>query len=235
MGSAENELDHRDNEGPEHLVTLTQSYYLAIYQVTQRQFEQVMGRNPSSFLQSSLHPGRHHPVDTVSREDAQTFCDLLSEVPEERAAGRRYRLPTEAEWEHACRAGVSSWPTYFGRSLSSIQANFDGGRPYGRAREGPYLQRTTPVGSYAPNLFGLYDMHGNVWEWCQDDYHSRAYRTRGRVDPLVLEDGARGVLRGGSWHSDGPWCRSAYRCSDSVDSRYNWNGFRLVCEAGESG
>ena len=149
-------------------------------------------------------------------EEAVEFCHKLSARPQEQAAGRSYRLPTEAEWEYACReAGALKTPFHFGAKLGSEQANFDGNCPYGGADKGPWLHRTTPVGSYKPNAFGLFDMHGNVWEWCQDWYDDNYYSQSPRQDPQGPQNGSYRVLRGGSWFNDGCGCRSAIRDKDS--------------------
>src|SRR5262249_22585839 len=141
---------------------------------------------------------RRHPVDSVSWEDAVAFCQKLSEQAEEISKGRTYRLPTEAEWEYACRGGANaSTPFAFGESLSSKQANFNGNYPYNAAR-GRYLERTAPVGSYLPNAFGLFDMHGNLWEWCADWYSEDYYSQSPRQDPPGPPRGTLRVLRGGS-------------------------------------
>src|SRR5262249_50014349 len=145
--------------------------------------------------------------------------------------GRTYRLPTEAEWEYACRAGTETpFSVDFGRSLSSAQANFDGRRPYGSAPRGDFLERTSPVGSYAPNAWGLYDVHGNVWEWCRDCYADDYYKNSPRNDPKGPATGSERVLRGGSWQNHARLCRSA--CRDRAGERYRSlnAGFRVVLE-----
>src|SRR5262249_53330641 len=160
---------NREPDEDQHEVQITKSFYLGMYEVTQGEFEKVMGHNPSWFSRGgrfkdkvkniSARALKRFPVDTVSWEGAQTFLKKLSALPAEVKAGRQYRLPTEAEWEYACRAGAPSYqPFHFGASLSSRQANFDGRIPYGRAPQGPYLARTCKVGSYRPNAWGLYDM-----------------------------------------------------------------------------
>jgi formylglycine-generating enzyme required for sulfatase activity len=158
MGSPENEPERYFDEGPQHRVTV-QSFYISKYEVTQAQWRAVMGGNPSSFKGDDL------PVETVSYWEAQEFCARLS-----RETGRGYRLPSEAEWEYAAR-GRTATPFAFGSSLSSEQANFIGKFPYGGAPKKVIRNKTTPVGSFAPNAFKLHDMHGNVWEWCEDIYH----------------------------------------------------------------
>src|SRR5205807_7859539 len=138
-------------------VTLTRPFFLGRFPVTQWQYQRVMGVNLSFFFGGERGGGPEHPVEMVNWEDAVEFCRRLSALPAEKAAGRVYRLPTEAEWEYACRAGTTT-PFSFGTALSSTQANFNGTYPYGGAATGPYLRRTAKVGSYAPNAWGLYDM-----------------------------------------------------------------------------
>src|SRR5262249_15622705 len=138
------------------------------------------------------------PVESVSWEDAQDFLKKLSARPEERKAGREYRLPSEAQWEYACRGGASSSTAFHvGASLSSAQANFNGNDPYGDANTGPYLERPCAVGCYRPNAFGLYDVHGNVWEWCEDWFDEDYYAKSPPKNPSGPDDGSFRVLRGG--------------------------------------
>src|SRR5262249_9534868 len=142
--------------------------------------------------------------------EAVEFCRRLSERPEEQEAGRRYRLPTEAEWEYACRAGtISTFNT--GARLTSQEANFDGTNPYHDTPAGTHLGHTTAVGSYPPNGFGLCDMHGNVWEWCNDWFSESYYADEWRTNPAGPESGTLKVVRGGSWVSSGKFCRTAQR------------------------
>src|SRR5579884_3927081 len=169
MGSPPDETG-RDNDETQHPVTLTRGFWLGVLQVTQAQWNAVMPENPSDF------PGDELPVEQVSWHDCQSFVAALG-----RREGRTYRLATEAEWEYACRAGTSSTFS-FGDDIGTDLANYDGNRAYGRGgRRGEYRQRTTPVGSFRPNAFGLYDMHGNVWEWVNDWYGS--YPAAAVVDP----------------------------------------------------
>jgi formylglycine-generating enzyme required for sulfatase activity len=236
MGSPTSEMGRREDEA-QHEVEITKAFYLGIYEVTQGEFEKVMGFNPSYFSASArgrdraayLHwskPGggkdkvkdlgstREFPVENVSWGEAALFCTKLSALPAEKKAGRKYRLPTEAEWEYACRGGASSYQVFhFGNSLSSKQANFRGKEPYGGAARGPWLERTCKVGSYKPNAFGVYDMHGNVWEWCADRYEK--------------DDDAR-VRRGGCWIVAGGLCRSATRRRRVPDDRRFNLGFRAA-------
>jgi uncharacterized protein (TIGR02996 family) len=236
MGSPAGEADRREDEGPQHEVAISRAFYLGVYPVTQGQWQSVMGTDPSWFCASGggkrtvrrRRDTRNLPVEQVSWEDAVDFCGKLSELPEEKRAKRVYRLPSEAEWEYACRGGAaSSTPFHFGTSLSSTQANFDGNHPYGGAAKGPSLKRTTPVGSYNPNAWGLYDMHGNVWEWCQDWYASQYYKQSPRRDPPGPPEGSVRVIRGGGWDSIGQFCRSAYRCWLVPADRDSGLGFRV--------
>ena len=229
MGSPESEEDRDEDEGPQHEVEITRPFSLGVHPVTQEQYKKVMGKNPSRFTRKK-GGGANHPVEQVSWEEAVEFCHKLTGRPEEKASGRTYRLPTEAEWEYASRGGAnSSSPFFFGDSLSSAQANFDGNFPYGGAAEGPYLQRTTPVGSYRPNAFGLFDMHGNVWEWCADWYDANYYEQSPRQDPQGPQNGNLRVLRGGSWPNVGRYCRSACRYGLEPGNRISFIGFRVLC------
>jgi uncharacterized protein (TIGR02996 family) len=215
MGSPEDE-DEREVEEKRHLVTLTMPFWLGIFPVTQAQYMAVLGTNPSHF--SKKGPGKadvkkmdtsSFPVECVSWEEAAAFCERLSSLPEEIACGRSYRLPSEAEWEYSCRGGLLSQPFHFGDQLNGTQANCDGTEPYGTDEKGPYLERTCAVGSYQPNAFGLYDMHGNVWEWCADWYGE--YSDGPVTDPKGPEENQERVLRGGSWCCYVGGCRSALR------------------------
>ncbi len=157
----------------------------------------------------------------MSWKDCRGFCNKLSQRAEEVRAGRTYRLPTEAEWEYACRAGVSTTAYSFGSALSIHQANFNGD-VMGR------LQRPSPVGSYPPNAWGLYDMHGNLWEWVADWFDEAYYRDSPRRDPQGPASGASRVLRGGAWYCDARMCRAAHRARNEPDRRYYGYGFRVV-------
>jgi eukaryotic-like serine/threonine-protein kinase len=234
MGSPPEEADRSSDEGPQHEVEITRPFYLGVYPVTQREYEQLTGDNPSYF--TSVGDGQDRirlldtvrfPVEQVSWEDAAAFCRMLSDLPAERKRSRLYRLPTEAEWEYACRAG-SAEAFHPGSSLSSLQANFNGNHPYGGALRGPFLERTTAVGSYPANAWGLHDMHGNVWEWCQDWYGLYPEVEGIRQDPTGTRTGTSRVLRGGSWNYTAKGCRSAVRNGLSPANRYRIVGFRVV-------
>ena len=228
MGSPINEVDRGSNESPQTQVTISKGFWMSKYEATQEAYLAVMGTNPSCFKGDLKCP-----VEQVSWNDANNYCDKLND--RERTAGRLppgyvYRLPTEAEWEYCCRAG-SPTAMAFGDSLSSVQANFNGNWPYGGASKGPFLRTTSKVGSYASNAWGLYDMHGNVWEWCLDWYG--AYHGGSVTDPRGSNTGLRRVLRGGSWDYDGGSCRSADRGNDSPAYRYCGIGFRPVLGPGQ--
>jgi formylglycine-generating enzyme required for sulfatase activity len=228
MGSPDDEPHRFPDESPQHSVTISSPFYLGLYPVTQRQYERVMGHNPSGF--ANLENAANCPVDSVSWQDAVEFCRRLSEMPEERKAGRVYRLPTEAEWEHACRAGTDTpFPHPYYHKLSSHLANFDGTNPYGGAPQGPFLQRTSPVGSYPPTGFGLFDMMGNIWEWCADGREEDFYRQSPRVDPVASTRGSSRICRGASWYSPGHYLRSADRGSDHATVQAHYYGFRVAC------
>jgi len=224
-------------------VEITRPFYLGMHTVTQEDYQRVMGANPSYFCAggggSAKVQGmdtRRFPVEQVSWDDAVEFCRRISDLPEEKRRGQSYRLPTEAEWEYACRGGhlfKQSAPFYFDKpsqSLSAKQANFNGQYPYGGAAMGDNLERTTPVGSYPANALGLYDMHGNVWEWCQDWYEAGYYQNSPKQDlqdPQSSSENRR-VLRGGSWSGYGQNLRAAYRVRFEPGYRNITFGFRVV-------
>lgn len=235
MGSPETEEGRKVDEGPQHEVEITKSFYMGVYEVTQEEYEKVMGKNPSWFSVNGEGKDkvkgletRRFPVEYVSWEDAIKFCDKLSKLPEEQKAGRTYRLPTEAEWEYACRAGTNT-VFHYGDSLSSDQDNFNGNNPYGGAAKGKYLERPTEVGSYKPNAFGLHDMHGNVLEWCSDGYDKNYYGISDKKDPQGSLNGNHRVLRGGSWSLNGQRCRAANRDGAWPNVPNGSYGFRVVC------
>ncbi len=206
------------NEKPQHEVTV-QPFFMGKYPITQAQYQQVMGNNPSHFQ------GDDRPVEKVSWDDAVEFCQRLSEQ-----TGTKYRLPTEAEWEYACRAGTTT-PFHFGETITTDLANYNGNNTYANEPTGEYREQTTPVGSFPPNAFGLYDMHGNVWEWCEDDWHDNYEGAPADGSAWALENTSAKVIRGGSWHNFPNYCRSAIRVYDTRDDRAYAFGFRVLCVA----
>jgi formylglycine-generating enzyme required for sulfatase activity len=229
MGSPAPEPQRGPDEGPQRRVAITRPFFLATHAVSQQAYERVLGTNPSKFHKAN-GGGLSFPVEQVSWYDAVAFCQRLSALPAERQAGRRYRLPTEAEWEYACRAGTTT-PFHCGSALSAQEANFDASRPYGLAPPGPgYRGQTREVVSYPANAWGLFDMHGNVWEWCADWYDEHAYENGPSNDPTGPASGSLRVLRGGCWNSSGHLCRSARRNKYAPDYRNDTIGFRVVLE-----
>jgi len=233
MGSPANEVGHQDDE-TQHQVRLS-SFYISKYELTVGEFRKFIedsgyktdaekgdgsyvwdgkewkkqaGINWRHGVSGSVRPQseENHPVVHVSWNDAVAYCEWLSKT-----TGKRYRLPTEAEWEYACRAGTTT-PFNTGSNLTTEQANYAGNYPYNNNAKGQYRQNTVPVESFAPNAWGLYNMHGNVWEW---------------TDSLYDKSGSSRVLRGGHWYSNASYCRSAYRNYDTPDYRSNDVGFRL--------
>jgi formylglycine-generating enzyme required for sulfatase activity len=236
MGSPDDEGGRQAYEGPRHEVQITKAFYLGAHKVTQAQYQKVMGTNPSIFAAGGRAQDEvrglstdDFPVDSVSYPDAVAFCAKLSALPGEKGARRVYRLPTEAEWEYACRAGTTT-PFHFGKSASSTQANFNGSQPYGGAPTGPNLGRTCKVGSYKPNAWGLFDMHGNLWEWVADRYDPNGYTARPRKDPHCTK-GAQYMSRGGGWACAGLMCPAAYRAPCQPMGTHQ-DGFRVACTLG---
>jgi formylglycine-generating enzyme required for sulfatase activity len=209
-----------------HQVTLTRGFYLGAALVTQQQWEQVLGpdANRSQFLGKDDEEKKKLPVDNVSWDDCQEFCSRLSALD-----GRKYTLPTEAEWEYACRAGTTS-PFWWGSSISTDQANYDGRSAYGPdGKKGPDRARTTPIDRFPANPWGLFDMHGNLWQWCQDWYNP--YPAGPVTDPVDLKKSASDarVLRGGSWHSTPSVCRAACRLRSGPANGFGYFGCRVAC------
>jgi formylglycine-generating enzyme required for sulfatase activity len=234
MGSPESERDRGADE-TQHEVAISKAFYLGIYEVTQGQFQQVMGKNPSFFSRDG--PGKQRvagldtaqlPVENVSWLDAHAFCKKLGELPAEK--GRSYRLPTEAEWEYACRAGTRE-ATHYGDKIDATQANFNGLSPYNTTTGGPFYRRTTKAGDFQPNALGLYDMHGNVQEWCADWYAADYYAKSPKADPQGPAEGTERVLRGGAWVHSGKSCRSAVRNKHAPETASYSFGFRVVLVA----
>ncbi|MDM8558017.1 formylglycine-generating enzyme family protein [Candidatus Parabeggiatoa sp. HSG14] len=214
MGSPEDEERRKSNEGPQHRVTI-QPFFMGKYLVTQAQWQTIMGNNPSHFK------GENRPVEQVSWNDAVEFCQKLSKM-----TSKEYRLPSETEWEYACRAGTTT-PFYFGETITPDLANYDGNYNYASGPKGVFREETTEVGRFPPNAFGLYDMHGNLWEWVADKYHNSYNGSPG--DNSVWEEGGEDyrVLRGGSWSSGSYYSRVAVRNWGDPDYRANNRGFRV--------
>jgi sulfatase modifying factor 1 len=213
MGSPKVEKQRRDNEIP-HKVTLTKGFYMGVFTVTQEQWTEVMDNTPSKFQGE-----KNLPVENVSWNDCQKF------IKELRGKDKKpYRLPTEAEWEYACRAGTTT-PFHFGKTIFTDQVNYDGWYTYGNDKKGVLREKTTPVGSFPANAWGLHDMHGNVSQWCQDWYAE--YPQKDLVDPLGPNAGRHRVLRGGAWINLPVDCRSAKRGCREPEHHWSNFGFRL--------
>jgi len=218
MGSPESEKGRNENE-TQHEVTISKDYYLGVHEVTQAQYEKVIGKNPSHFQGAIVgNENADLPVENVSWHDAVEFCKKLSDLPEEKKAGRVYRLPTEAQWEYACRAGSKTAYSFDDEEgLLPEHGWFD------RNSSG----RTHTVGLLEPNAWGLYDMHGNVWEWCSD-WHEE-YPKGAVSDPSGPREGSGRVSRGGGWGLVAAFCRSASRNWYDPSFRDNRdNGFRVA-------
>jgi len=249
MGSPHSEPERRDNESPQHQAMVS-SFYMSKYTVTQKEYQTIMRTNPSDFKGDDL------PVEQVSWYDAVTYCNARSlveglkipyAIDQDRTdpdntgdsdplkwvvtwdkSADGYRLPTETEWEYACRAGTTT-PFYMGSNITTDDANYDGDLPYNGNAKGLYRETTMPVGSFMENAFGLYDMHGNVYEWCWDwagDYPSDA-----QIDPAGSVSGSHRILRGGSWGSSALILRSAFRNYANPSHKTHYFGFRLVLNA----
>jgi formylglycine-generating enzyme required for sulfatase activity len=249
MGSPSSEEQREGYEGADetqHQVSLTNGYWFGVHAVTRGQFARFIqsadyrteaeagggayyytGRkwrlDPAKNWQTPGFEQRDdHPVVCVSWNDTVAFCEWLAKQV---GKGRSFRLPTEAEWEHACRGGTTT-PFHFGETISTDQANYDGNHTYGRGRKGVYREKTTPVGNFPANAWGLFDMHGNVWEWCQDWYGP--YQSEDKRDRQICNPGTPRVLRGGCWY-DGPWlCRSACRRGLDPGNRGSRCGCRVL-------
>jgi len=249
MGSPADEPERMENEGPQRQVTVS-GFFMGIYEVTQEEYEEVMLINPSNFK------GDNMPVENVNWYEAVEYCNKRSQKEDltpaytidkrqsdpnntnrldpfrwtvilDRGADG-YRLPTEAEWEYACRAGTTT-PFSTGNNITTEQANYDGNFPYNNNPKGTYQKKPMPVGSFAPNAWGLYDMHGNVWEWCWDWYGS--YAIGPQTDPLGPASGSSRVMRGGGWSNSAGRVRSDRRSGDYPYSGTVLLGFRVVRNA----
>ncbi|WYL94979.1 MAG: formylglycine-generating enzyme family protein [Gloeotrichia echinulata IR180] len=224
MGSPENEAGRDDYESPQHQVTI-QPFYIGKFTITQEQYAAVMGTNPSRF------PGKKRPVEKVSWNDAVEFCAILSNK-----TGKKYQLPSEAQWEYACRAETKT-PFNFGETITTDLANYNGNFTYGSAPKGKYRQETTNVGSFPANAFGLHDMHGNVWQWCDDNWHGNYINAPTDGSSWLCDNDNIKCLRGGYWFYNPEFCRSAYRGIHNRAERafhHDPFGFRVVCVFGRT-
>lgn len=228
MGSPKSEEERKDNESPQHSVTIT-PFYMGKFTVTQAQWRSIavlpqvsLALNPDP----SFFKGKNLPVESITWYEAVEFCARLS-----LKTGRNYRLPSEAEWEYACRAGTTT-PFHFGRTITPDLANYDSNATYSSGAKGIYREKTTPVGSFQiANAFGLYDMHGNVWELCADSWHEnyQGAPSEGKVWTNSSNNPYR-LLRGGSWVNYPNLCRSASRFYFVPGSSRSYSiGFRVVC------
>jgi len=231
--------EHLDREQPQHEVEITQSFYMGVYEVTQEEYETVMKTNPSWFqkgkggakLVERLNTKRF-PVESVSWDMAVVFTQMLSNRPEEKQHRRVYRLPTEAEWEYACRGKSSAQPFHYGNKLTHHEANFDTNYPFNSGEKANGVGRPVAVDhpKYRPNDFGLYHMHGNVWEWCSDYFAADYYMHSPRRDPQgPTTPNPLRVTRSGSWGYGAWYCRSALRGKCGQDEAHAGSGFRIVC------
>jgi formylglycine-generating enzyme required for sulfatase activity len=213
MGSPDSESERLQDE-VQHEVELTRGFWLADTVCTQELWDAVMGGNPSRFK------GADRPVESVSWEDCREFFERINQA----VPGLDSWLPTEAQWEYACRAGTAT-PFWFGNQVTPEQVNYNGNFPYNGGAKGEYREETVAVGSLPCNGWGLYEMHGNVWEWCSDWLGS--YAKGKTVDPRGPDEGEARVLRGGSWIYGARRCRSARRFKFRPDAGFDRSGFRL--------
>jgi uncharacterized protein (TIGR02996 family) len=223
MGSPPGEV-YRSNHEIQREVTLTKGYYLGIHPVTQAQWRAIMGEYHPGWIEGwPTFEGDNLPVEVDPWMDCQDFCQTVQQQ-----TGHRLRLPTEAEWEHACRAGTTT-PFWSGETLSTDQACHVGDYLRWLDSQSPAWTTTTPVGTFPPNPWGLFDMHGNVWEWCQDSYDATFYNSTNTVDPVNLnENPYRHVLRGGSLASYSHQCRAASQDADDAANHGHYIGLRVV-------
>jgi formylglycine-generating enzyme required for sulfatase activity len=214
MGCGEDEPDRRGDK-TRHRVTLTQPFWLGKYEVTLEQWHAALGKG------SKRYRGSRSPAHAVSWTTAHAFLEKLNAM----VPGGGFALPTEAQWEYACRAGTAT-PFHFGPTITTDQANVNGETPYGDGPPGVNRKHPVAVGSFPPNAWGLHDMHGNLWEWCEDWY--APYTAEPQTDPTGPATGTRRVLHGGSWLIIPNFARSAVRAAVSPDDRYTTYGLRLA-------
>ena len=240
MGSPPTETGHQKDE-KQREITLTHPFSIATTEITQKQWKTLMGTNFEDLINKQRGPlgrgaklsskpsalGDKHPMCFVNWQDALDFCQALTKKEHESGtlpADKKYSLPTEAQWEYACRAGTQS--TFgTGSTLTSKDANFYGKMPYGVSTPGEYREKTTPVCTFSPNPWGLFDMHGNVYEWCLDWYEPSP---TSKKDPTGPKTGDGKIIRGGAWDRKSTSCRAAYRYSRDPNRRAHNIGFRIV-------
>ncbi|KST69479.1 protein kinase [Mastigocoleus testarum BC008] len=217
MGSPADEEKRSDDESPLHKVTI-KPFFIGKFPITQAQYQAIMGD-----YSSGLKSGKH-PAESLSWNNANEFCQRLTEK-----TGREYRLPSEAEWEYACRAQTTT-PFHFGETITTKLVNYDGNYTYADAPKGEFRNETTEVGSFPPNAFGLYDVHGNIREWCQDTWQEN-YKNAPNDGSAWIEENnnTHRVLRGGSWSNLPAYCRSAFRYYDDPNYGYEDFGMRVIC------
>ncbi|HKB10711.1 MAG TPA: formylglycine-generating enzyme family protein [Vicinamibacterales bacterium] len=227
MGSASSEAGRNDDEML-HDVEITHPFFIGQFEVTQQEWRTVMGTSPSHFSAC----GQRCPVENVTFAEVQQFLTRLNAhvaPPQSKAPSLRYRLPTEAEWEYACRARTTG-PFYTGESLTTTQANYNGRFPYGSSPAGEFRQKTTPAGSFPLNPWGLGDMHGNVWEWTSDWYSAYSEAASANIDPHGPPAGEKRVIRGGSWYFDANSARCALRYTHAPQDKGFSLGFRVAAD-----
>ena len=225
MGSPED--TGYEDEKPQHLVKV-QPFFIGKYPITQAQWRAIASLPKIAFdlePDPSKFKGDDRPVEEISWDEAVEFCQRLS-----KKTGKQYRLPSEAEWEYACRAGTTT-PFYCGETITDKLANYRASETYANGLKGKCREQTTPVGSFPPNAFGLYDMHGNIWEWCADTWHDNYEGVADDSSVWSSEESKQKVIRGGSWDDNPRYCRSGYRYFGTRNFRSFLFGLRVVCIA----
>lgn len=223
MGSPENEPERREGEGPQREVVIERSFALGRFAVTFEEYDAFCNAAGAMTHKDQGWGRGRRPAINVSCEDAEAYCAWLTE-----RTGAEYRLPSEAEWEYACRAGTDT-PFWWGEAIDPQQANYDGDFVYaGGGSKGVFRQETEPVDSFTPNQWGLYQTHGNVWEWCADHWYNDYDGAPIDGSAWMERDESSAVLRGGSWFNYPQYLRSAYRGGDRRDVRVSYIGFRVA-------